>query len=203
MSTPDESDERGRALSTFLGYLVYGVVACVVVLVPWMATEELFKRIPGGATLKAWLRSLELSGPLEWMLAVVTVACALAAVGWLIRRFLWSWLERVPILRSVVSGLERFSDQLRGGGPPARDLVVWVAWPNEQMQTLGLVTGQVPGPGTEAPWLTVVLLTTAGQIKGGSLRIIDPALATYPGWTVDQALAFVNSSGRLAGAPPA
>lgn len=131
---------------------------------------------------------------------VVTVLAGLTLLGWLIRRFVWDRLTRTRLVRTLVPGIETLSERLEIAGTRRRDAVVFAAWPNDRMLTVGVVTGQVASPDGGDPWLAVLLFPTAGQLKGSMLRILDPLLVTYPGWTLEEAMAFVTSLGASSGA---
>lgn len=129
------------------------------------------------------------------VVVVLATALTLALTGFVVRRFLWAHLTRIPVLATLTRGVDQVTAQLRAGGPLRRDRVVWVPWPNENLQTLGVVTGPGATPGETPAWLTVTLFSTAGHVTGGMLRRVRSELVTYPGWTIDEAVAFVSSSG--------
>ncbi len=105
--------------------------------------------------------------------------------------------------RADCVGQQQHLLQLQDREGPTRDAVVFVSWPSQTVRTLGFVTGTVSLPDTDEAWLAVVFFSTAGQIKGGTLRVIDPALVTRPGWTISEAMAFITSSGALSPATAA
>lgn len=188
-------DTRSSPRAALLTYVVYGVVTCAVILVPWIAVEQLVERIPlAGSAIEA-LWDSELPTLSVAVIIVLGTVLALALVGWVVRKFLWDRLASVPILATFTSGVEQVSEQLLAGSLPGRDRVVWVPWPSEELQTIGVVTGPGAAPGETQAWLTVVMLPTAGQVTGGMLRRVRSELVTYPGWTIDEALAFVSTSG--------
>ena len=194
MNDPDSS-----FLNRLSGYVVYGLFVCLLVIGIWIAVEEMLERIPDLGRATAFLADLDLSGPIEAVIAIAVVLVVLAVLGWLVREVLWDWLEAIPILGGLVSSIDQLRDRLNNKHPDSRELVVWVAWPSEKMHTLAIITGQVPGPDAGQSWLSVVLFPTAGQYKNGMLRIISPELVRYPGWTINEAMTFINSSGAVTG----
>ena len=195
------SENAPSRLSALLRYLLYGVVTCALVAVPWIAVDELVKRFPALGEAMNWLRGVKLPAPGGWILALLALVVALALVGWVVRRFVWDRLTAMPLFRNFLPSVEQLGDQLRVGEGRRRDVVVWVATPSDSVRTLGLVTGRLAAPTGEEEWLAVVLFPTAGHLRGGPLRAVAPALVSYPGWTVDEALAFVTSSGAVRRAP--
>lgn len=189
------SDKRDAHRSTVLGYVVYGLATCLVLLMPWIGLEELFKRVPAASGARDRLRELELPFLLEGAVVLGILVVALAAVGWFVRRYLWEWLASAPIFGRFMPSVEKFADQIREGGGKRRDLVAWVPWSNDRMSALGIVKGHVPAPTGDGHWLVVVIYPTAGQIKSGNLRIVSPDSVVYPGWTIDEAFAFIASAG--------
>ena len=135
------SENTTSRASSLLGYVIYGMATCAVLLVPWLVLEEVFKRLPAGSVLKDKLRSLELPAALEVVLGLVVLVVALALIGWLVRRFFWDRLSSLPVFRIFMPSVEKLSDQLKGGGKRP-DVVAWVMWPNENMHTLGIVKGR-------------------------------------------------------------
>ena len=189
------SDSNTSKVSLLLQYLAYGVIASAVVLIPWFAVEELLDRMPVAGAAKGLLSRVDLPPVAAWLLMLGSVVVALILIGWLTRRFVWDRLVRTPLFRTFLPQIETLTEQLGDIGIRRRDAVVFVAWPNEDMRTIGVVTGQIDESGAVDAWLTVVLFPIVGQLKGGMLRLVDPAKVTYPGWTLEQAFAFVTSLG--------
>ena len=175
--------------------VVYGVATCALILVPWIAVEQLVKRIPWAGSAIETLRASELPALSSAVIIVLGTVLALALVGFVARKYLWDRLARVPLLATFTSGVDQVSGQLLAGGPPGRDRVVWVPWPSEELQTIGVLTGLGATPGETPAWLAVVMFPTAGRVTGGMLRRVRPELVKYSGWSIDEALAFVSSSG--------
>ena len=180
-----------------LRYIIYGALTCAVVIVPWMAIEAVLTRLPGGRDVQRFLQGFGLPDPIEALVLVFVVTAALGFVGWLSRRFLWPRLENIPLFRNFIPSVDRLAAEVGTGEGRRADHVVWVAWPSAQIRTLGIVTGRVRAPATGCARLVVVLLPNAGQPKSAMLRFVDPDQVEQTGWTLDQAISFVTSSGTM------
>ena len=123
-------------------------------------------------------------------------------------------LNRIPVVRSIYSGVKQVSDKLFSTSAGAFRTAVLVQWPRPGMWTIAFVTG-VPGgdvvnhlPGD---YLSLYVPTTPNP-TGGYFVMVPRAECIELKMSVDEALKYVVSMGvvvpqpvapALAGKPPA
>lgn len=179
--------------SGLFGYLVYGIVFCALILVPWAVVDALIERLPFTGNLEDLVARLGVPRAVSGLLLSIPV---LVFLGWLLRGPLWGKLRRLPVVGRLLLTTDRVVDALDETDGDRRDLCVWLSWPTESVRTVGIVTGRArSAEGEEA--LTVYVMPTSGTVRGGMLRIVSPDKVTYPGWTVDEAIEFVTTGGAV------
>ena len=138
-------------------------------------------------------------------LAILLVVGAVASN--FIGRRLLSWgdgfLHRIPVVRSIYSGVKQVSDTLFSENGNAFRTAVLVEWPRAGVWTIGFVTGS---PGGDVPnhlgddYLSVYVPTTPNP-TGGYFVMLRKSDCIELRMTVDEALRYVISMGVVA--PPA
>ncbi|MEM9336708.1 MAG: DUF502 domain-containing protein [Patescibacteria group bacterium] len=179
---------RKETMQNILTYLLYGVAMCTVTLVPWVVLEEFVNRIPGANSLVSYLETSDMPMVLAVGLTTLGIVVVLVLVGYVAKEYLWKYLSRLPLFTRFTNSVDRMSKQLNNTDPENRERVVWIAWPSETVQTLGVIT---EADDTESEWLTVIIFSTSGQLTNGLLRRVKVDQVTYPHWTIDEALEFV------------
>jgi uncharacterized membrane protein len=141
------------------------------------------------------------------LLAVGILLLVGAVTSNFIGRRLVSWgdglLNRIPVVRSIYSGVKQVSDTLFSENGNAFRTAVLVQWPREGVWTIGFVTGS---PGGDVPnhldgeYLSVYVPTTPNP-TGGYFVMLPKSDCIELRMTVDEALRYVISMGVVV--PPA
>ena len=177
----------------FWGYVGYGVGACVFLAIPLIAIDWLFKQIPYLGTLLDRLQQIGTPG-LGVVLGLIAAVLFLAVLGWVLRRCLWNWVTRLPIVGTLVTSSQQFAHAVSHLDRDSRDKVVWVSL--RYYRTLGVVVSRTKDEdGTE--YATVFLLSGAGQFQGNQLISVRVSGLRFPGWTVDEAIVYSSSGGAV------
>ncbi len=108
-----------------------------------------------------------------------------------------SLLNRIPIVRSIYSGVKQVSDTLFSENGNAFRKAVLVQWPREGVWTIGFVTG-VPGGDTanylQGDYLSVYVPTTPNP-TGGYFVMLKTSDCIELKMSVDEALKYIVSMG--------
>ncbi len=141
------------------------------------------------------------------LLAVGILLLVGAVTSNFIGRRLVAWgdglLNRIPVVRSIYSGVKQVSDTLFSESGNAFRTAVLVQWPREGVWTIGFVTGT---PGGDVPnhldgeYLSVYVPTTPNP-TGGYFVMLPKSECIELRMTVDEALRYVISMGVVV--PPA
>jgi uncharacterized membrane protein len=135
-------------------------------------------------------------------LAIVLFIGALASniighklVGW------WhALLHRIPVVRSIYSGVKQVSDTLLSEKGNAFRKALLVRWPHEQMWTIAFLTGAPGGAVAQHlnadEYLSVYVPTTPNP-TGGYLVMVRRSDCLELAMTVDEALTYVISMGVI------
>ena len=186
---------RNSRLAGLLGYIIYGILTCAIIIFVWSAIEQVIEGTPWlGKAIETISNSdvpYVLSGVVVLLIALIT----LTVVGFVSKKLIWSRLAEVPVFAGLAGSVDQVGKQLLSGTPERQNRVVWVHWPSQELQTIGVLTGSATGVDETSEWFTVVILPTAGKVTGGSLRRIRREHVTPTSWSVKEALAFVSSSG--------
>lgn len=187
--------------------------AGLLVLVPLIITFWVLDWVIG--TLDQTLSILPAAWqPDEWLgfhipgLGVVFALVVLLAIGALASNFignkilLWSngLLNRIPVVRTVYSGVKQVSDTLFSEKGNAFRQAVLVQWPRPGMWTIGFVTGEPGGELTEhlpEDCLSVYVPTTPNP-TGGYFVMLKKSDCIVLDMGVDEALTYVISMGMIA-----
>ncbi len=140
-------------------------------------------------------------------LAILLVVGA-AASNFFGRKLVDWWnklLHRIPIVRSVYSGVKQVSDTVFSENGNAFRTAVLVQWPREGMWTIAFVTGAPRGDtATHLPpqdYLSVYVPTTPNP-TGGYFVLVRASDCVELRMSVDDALKYIVSMGVVAPAMP-
>ena len=138
--------------------------------------------------------------------ALILLVVGAVASNFLGRRLL-GWgdtvLHRIPVVRSIYSGVKQVSDTLFSENGNAFRTAVLLEWPRPGVWTIGFVTG---APGGDVPhhlpgeYLSVYVPTTPNP-TGGYFVMLRKSDCIELRMTVDEALRYVISMGVVV--PPA
>ncbi|MBA4255779.1 MAG: hypothetical protein C0445_07890 [Polaromonas sp.] len=153
----------------------------------WMPERWLGWHIPGLGVLFA--------------LAVVLTIGAFASnfVGNKLVNWWHALLHRIPVVRSIYSGVKQVSDTLFSEKGNAFRKALLVQWPREGMWTIGFLTGQ-PGGDVAShlpPDCLSVYVPTTPNPTGGYFVILKRTDCIELNMTVDEALTYVISMGVI------
>lgn len=131
-----------------------------------------------------------------------------AASNFLGRKLVNWWnvlLHRIPVVRSIYSGVKQVSDTLFSETGNAFRTAVLVQWPREGVWTIGFVTG-VPGGDAatylQGDYLSVYVPTTPNP-TGGYFVMLKKADCIELKMSVDEALKYIVSMGVVVPGGPA
>jgi len=106
-------------------------------------------------------------------------------------------LHRIPVVRSIYSGVKQVSDTLFSDSGNAFRKAVLIQWPREGMWTIAFVTG-VPGGDTanylQGDYMTVYVPTTPNP-TGGYFIMLRRSDCIELRMSVDEALKYIISMG--------
>ncbi len=188
----------------FAGLLVVLPVAITVWVVQWIVgtLDQTLLILP-----VAWhpdrLFGLHIPG-LGVVLALGILLLVGAVTSNFIGRRLLAWsdrlMNRIPVVRSIYSGVKQVSDTLFSEGGNAFRTAVLVQWPRPDVWTIGFVTGTPGGdvanhlPGE---YLSVYVPTTPNP-TGGYFVMLRKSDCIELRMSVDEALRYVISMGVVA-----
>lgn len=115
-------------------------------------------------------------------------------------------LNRIPVVRSIYSGVKQVSDTLFSENGNAFRKALLVQWPREGMWTIGFLTG-VPGGDvathlTDGEYLSVYVPTTPNP-TGGYFIMLKKSDCIELKMSVDEALKYIVSMGVVVPNGPA
>jgi uncharacterized membrane protein len=185
----------------FAGLLVIAPLAITVWVVQWiLATlDQTLLILP-----KHWqpdaLLGFHIPG-FGVLLALAILLLVGAAVSNFFGRKLVEWgndvLNRIPVVRSIYSGVKQVSDTLFSENGNAFRTAVLVQWPRVDVWTIGFVTG-VPGGDVvthlQGDYLSVYVPTTPNP-TGGYFVMLKKSDCIELKMSVDEALKYVVSMG--------
>lgn len=136
--------------------------------------------------------------------AVVVVLAIGALASNIIGNQLIAWgnalLQRIPVVRSIYSGVKQVSDTLFSEKGNAFRQAVLVEWPRPGMWTIGFVTGMPGGElvnHLQGDYLSVYVPTTPNP-TGGYFVMLKASDCIVLDMSVDAALTYVISMGVIA-----
>lgn len=180
---------------SFWSYFGYGVGACVLLAIPLLAIDWLAQNLPFLRDLLDTARGAESPG-VAIAAAIFLSVAALAALGFVLRQYLWDALARVPVVGTILSSGEQLAMALSRLDRTSRELVVWVTLPLYDYRALGVIMGRTRDEDGTV-FATVYLLSGAGQFQGNTICSVQIEKLVFPGWTVDDAIVFSSSGGAV------
>ncbi|MFD0667814.1 DUF502 domain-containing protein [Ramlibacter sp. MAHUQ-53] len=193
----------------FAGLLVVLPLAITVWVLQWIlgTLDQTLLILP-----TAWhpdrLLGIHIPG-LGVLLAVGILLLVGAVTSNFIGRRLVAWgdnvLNRIPVVRSIYSGVKQVSDTLFSESGNAFRTAVLIEWPRPGVWTIGFVTGS---PGGDVPnhlpgeYLSVYVPTTPNP-TGGYFVMLRKSDCIELRMTVDEALRYVISMGVVVPSAPA
>lgn len=196
------------------------LLAGLLVLVPLIITLWVLDWVVG--TLDQTLRILpEAWQPERWLgmhipgLGVVFAVMVVLLIGAMASNFighrLVGWwhalLHRIPVVRSIYSGVKQVSDTLFSEKGNAFRQAVLVQWPHPGMWSIGFLTGAPVGdvmdrlqtqPGFEGAEFLSVYVPTTPNPTGGYFVLVPKRDCQALSMSVDEALTYVISMGVIA-----
>jgi uncharacterized membrane protein len=143
-------------------------------------------------------------------LAVVLLIGALASnfIGNKLVHWWHALLHRIPVVRSIYSGVKQVSDTVFSEKGNAFRKALLVQWPHEGMWTIGFLTGEPAGdvlqqlqaqPGglTEADDFYSVFVPTTPNPTGGYFVMVRKSACVELKMSVDAALTYIVSMGVI------
>jgi uncharacterized membrane protein len=117
-------------------------------------------------------------------------------------------LHRIPIVRSIYSGVKQVSDTLFSEKGNAFRKALLVEWPHEGMWTIGFLTGapagdvltqlkRQPGGDAEADEFLSVYVPTTPNPTGGYFVMVRRSACQELAMSVDEALTYIVSMGVI------
>jgi uncharacterized membrane protein len=191
----------------FAGLLVVLPLAITVWVLQWIlgTLDQTLLILPAG-----WQPDLLIGVHIPGLGVLLALAILLvvgAVTSNFIGRRLLSWndnvLSRIPVVRSIYSGVKQVSDTLFSENGNAFRTAVLIEWPRPGVWTIGFVTGS---PGGDVPnhlpgeYLSVYVPTTPNP-TGGYFVMLRKSDCIELRMSVDEALSYVISMGVVV--PPA
>jgi uncharacterized membrane protein len=143
------------------------------------------------------------------LLVVLTIgALASNFVGNRLVTWWHALLHRIPVVRSIYSGVKQVSDTLFSEKGNAFRKALLVEWPHEGMWTIGFLTGapmgdvlvqlrSQPGGGSDADEFLSVYVPTTPNPTGGYFVMVRRSACQELAMSVDEALTYIVSMGVI------
>jgi uncharacterized membrane protein len=187
----------------FSGLLVLAPLGITIWVLEWVVStlDKTLKILPRAWQPDQWL-GLHIPG-LGVIFALVAVVLIGAMASNFIGNQLVSWwhalLHRIPVVRSIYSGVKQVSDTLFSEKGTAFRKAILVQWPHEDMWTIAFVTGSPSGEllkHLKGDYLSVYVPTTPNP-TGGYFVILKKSDCIELDMNVDEALTYVISMGVI------
>ena len=195
-------------MAKFRKWLLSGLLVLVPLIITLWVLEWVISTLD--LTLKilpeAWhpdrLLGLHIPG-LGVLFALIVVLLIGALASNIIGNQLVDWwhalLQRIPVVRSIYSGVKQVSDTLFSEKGNAFRQAVLVQWPREGLWTIAFVTGEPGGELTRhlpGEYLSVYVPTTPNP-TGGYFVMLKRSDCVVLDMSVDEALTYVISMGVI------
>jgi uncharacterized membrane protein len=197
-------------------YLIAGVLTLLPLWITWLVFDFLFTHLSrfGRPWVHAAARMLQ--GPMpsvaetlvhpwfESSLALVLTLLGFYLLGWattqVIGKRLLGWIEllldRIPLVKAIYGSVKRLITAFQTTGGNAQRVVL-IAFPSEEMKTIGLVTRTLVDRRTGEE-LAVVYVPTSPNPTSGYIEIVPLSKVVSTDWTLDDAMRFIISGGTTA-----
>lgn len=187
----------------FAGLLVLAPLIITVWVLEWVvSTLDMTLKILPRAWQPDQFIGLHIPG-LGVIFAFVVVLSIGALASNIIGNKLISWwhalLHRIPVVRSIYSGVKQVSDTLFSEKGNAFRKALLIQWPREGMWTIGFLTGAPSGnlaTHLEGEYLSVYVPTTPNP-TGGYFVMLKKSDCIELEMSVDEALTYVISMGVI------
>lgn len=187
----------------FSGLLVLAPLGITIWVLEWVVStlDKTLKILPSAWQPDQWL-GLHIPG-LGVIFALVVVLVIGAMASNFVGNQLVSWwhalLHRIPVVRSIYSGVKQVSDTLFSEKGTAFRKAVLVQWPHEDMWTIAFVTGAPSGEllkHLQGDYLSLYVPTTPNP-TGGYFVLLKKSDCIELDMNVDEALTYVISMGVI------
>ena len=187
----------------FSGLLVLAPLIITIWVLEWVVStlDMTLKILPKAWQPDQWL-GLHIPG-LGVIFALVVVLLIGSMASNIIGNKLVDWwhalLHRIPVVRSVYSGVKQVSDTLFSEKGTAFRKAVLVQWPHEDMWTIAFVTGVPSGEllkHLKGDYLSLYVPTTPNP-TGGYFVMLKKSDCIELDMNVDEALTYVISMGVI------
>jgi len=182
------------AITIWVLELIVGTMDQSLLLLPpqWQPTALLGRQIPGVGAL------------LTVLIVFVTGVLASNILGQRLLRFWENILGRIPVVKTIYSGVKQVSDTLFAPGGKAFSKALLVQYPREGSWTIAFLTGQPGGDVANhlhGDFLSVYVPTTPNPTSGFFLMMPKADIIELD-MSVDEALTYVISMGVVAPEQP-
>ena len=187
----------------FSGLLVLAPLGITIWVLDWVIStlDKTLKILPSAWQPDQWL-GLHIPG-LGVIFALVVVLVIGAMASNFVGNQLVSWwhalLHRIPVVRSIYSGVKQVSDTLFSEKGTAFRKAVLVQWPHEGMWTIAFVTGAPSGEllkHLQGDYVSLYVPTTPNP-TGGYFVLLKKSDCIELDMNVDEALTYVISMGVI------
>ncbi|MDJ0973950.1 MAG: DUF502 domain-containing protein [Planctomycetota bacterium] len=179
----------------FFRHVMIGVSAIVLIFLPY----KLLQLFGFSGLLNRSHEIVAKTGAPPAIGFILTVALCLAAVaafGWLVMWVVRLQADRIPILRIFTRTADRFDEAFGKEGFGTRTPVVLIAWPNDNVRTIGMLMRQTTDDAGERTVAMVYIPNTPNPLSG-IIRVVDAEKLEHTDWTVDDVMALSFSRGAL------
>jgi uncharacterized membrane protein len=197
-------------------YILTGVLTVIPIWFTYAVFEFFLRHLSriGLPWARALSRKIEQSWPqlanwilADWFqntLAVVLTVAALYLLGWIATRVIGRrvidlfefFIHRIPVVQSVYGAIKKFISVLQTK-PDEVQRVVLIAFPSQQMKTVGFVT-RVLTDQRSGKQLAAVYVPTTPNPTSGYLEIVPLENLVATDWSMDEAMTFIISGGAVA-----
>ncbi len=180
---------------TIISYIIYGIAFSGIILVPWLLVEKIEQQFPWFDHLAKKLEDYNFPSFVVYLIVLFVVILVLIGIGYLARKFLWKMLSHMPIVSLITSGVDHINERLLSTNMKEIGRVVWVPWPSDNVQTLGIIMETDFDRRSPPEHITVLLIMNAGSYKGTIIRRARTQSVYFTEYTVQEAMALITSFG--------
>ena len=187
-------------------YLIAGLLVWIpVVITGWVLKllidlmDNSLLLLPAHLQTKAWL-GVHVPGMGVILTLVIVLFTGVIAANFFGKKLLHWWdqiLHRIPIVRSIYSGVKQISDILFSSDGKAFRKVVLVRYPHQDSWTVALLTGEPEHEVTDHLGLEyyAVFVPTTPNITAGFFLLVKKSEVRPLNMSVDDALKYIISMG--------
>jgi uncharacterized membrane protein len=191
----------------FAGLLVLVPLIITLWVLEWVVStlDQTLRILPAAWQPEHWL-GIPIPGLGVIFALVVVLTIGAMASNFIGKRLVTGWhavLQRIPVVRSIYSGVKQVSDTLFSEKGNAFRKAVLVQWPHPQMWTIAFLTGD-PAPEVQqrlrehraGDYVSVFVPTTPNP-TGGYFVTVAKADCIELSMSVDEALTHIISTGVI------